>query len=107
MNNLELSRLILQGQDIHFEELPADNQDLTFNLLAAKAKEAIGIEQFKKDTLRTLNLYSDQDGFNHAAELVADKNNFPGIDVAKFGFSVNVIQKQDMGYTESDSCPDV
>lgn len=94
VDNLELSRLILKGRNLHFEELPADNQNLTFSILAQKAKSAIGIEHFNQDTLKTLNLYSDADGYNHAAELVADSNNFPGIDIAKFGDSINIIQRR-------------
>lgn len=39
----------------------------------------IRIGNFDKDTLKTLNLYNDDNGFNNAAGLLADKNHFPGI----------------------------
>ena len=57
-------------------------------------KEKIQIETFNKDTLKTLNLYDDVNGFNNAAGLLADKNHFPGIDIVKFGENISIIQKR-------------
>ncbi len=51
----EFSRLVLEGENISFEEL------------------------FNQDTLKTLNLYDNVNGFNNAAGLLADKNHFSGI----------------------------
>ena len=53
---LELSRLILEGKNIRFEELPCEDQELTFDTLSRKLKECIQIETFNQDTLKTLNL---------------------------------------------------
>lgn len=94
VDSLELSRLILQGRNMDFEALPATNQDLSFHFLEEKAKKEIGIQALTLDVLRSLNLYSNQDGYNHAAELLADQNDFPGIDVARFGDSIDIIQKR-------------
>lgn len=94
VDELELSRLILQGKNTNYEELPASKQDLSFKILEEKVKQEIGIRVFNKDVLKTLNLYSDSEGYNNAAELVADQNNFPGIDIAKFGDSINIILKR-------------
>lgn len=94
VDSLELSRLVLQGRNINFEALPANNQNLTFYFLEEKAKKAIGIQNLSLDVLRSLNLYSNQGGYNHAAELLSDQNDFPGIDIAKFGESINIIQKR-------------
>ena len=41
--------------------------------------------------MKTLNLYDDKNGYNNAAELLADKNSFSGIDIAKFGKNVDEI----------------
>lgn len=41
-----------------------------------------------------MNLYSDGNGYNNAAGLLADRNHFPGIDVVKFGENISVIQKR-------------
>ena len=93
-DELELSRLILQGRNIYYEELPADTQELSFSELEWRAKQEIGIKSLNKDILKTLNLYQDGEGYNHAAELLADQNHFPGIDVARFGEDISIILKR-------------
>lgn len=94
VDELELSRLILQGRNIYYEELPADTQELSFLELERRAKQEIGIKSLNKDILKTLNLYHDGEGYNHAAELLADHNHFPGIDIARFGESISIILKR-------------
>ena len=94
VDTLELSRLILEGKNIRFEELPCEDQELTFDILSQKLKECIQIESFNQDTLRTLNLYNSTVGYNNAAGILADKNHFPGIDIIKFGENVSVIHKR-------------
>lgn len=94
VDTLELSRLILEGKNIRFEELPCEDQNLSFEILQHKLKECIQIETFNRDTLKTLNLYSDGNGYNNAAGLLADRNHFPGIDIVKFGENISVIQKR-------------
>ena len=91
VDRLELSRLILDGEDISFEELPAKEKNLTFNFLQEKIEKALHIQKFSNDTLKSLELYSDDKGVNIAGELLADKNNFCGIDMVRFGDSINVI----------------
>lgn len=95
VDTLEFSRLILEGKNIKFEELPYNEQELTFEVLHQKLKESIHIETFNKDTLKTLNLYDNNNGYNNAAGLLADRNYFPGIDIVKFGENINVIQKRE------------
>lgn len=94
VDTLELSRLILEGKNIRFEELPCVDQELTFDILFQKLKECIQIETFNQDTLKTLNLFDNVNGYNNAAGLLADKNHFPGIDIVKFGENISVIQKR-------------
>lgn len=94
VDTLEFSRLILEGKNIRFEELPYNEQKLTFEVLHQKLKESIQIETFNKDTLKILNLYDDNNGYNNAAGLLADRNHFPGIDIVKFGQNISVIQKR-------------
>ena len=88
------SRLILDGKNIGFEELPCKDQELSFEILHRKLKDSIQIENFNQDILKTLNLYDNVNGFNNAAGLLADKNHFPGIDIVKFGESISIIQKR-------------
>lgn len=94
VDTLEFTRLVLEGKNLSFEELPAKNQDLSFHILEEKFKEHTGIEAFNKDILKTLNLYSNTDGYNHAAAILADRNEFPGIDMAKFGENISIIHKR-------------
>ena len=91
---LELSRLILEGKNIRFEELPCKDQELSFEILYCKLREHIQINTFNQDTLKTLNLYDNDNGYNNAAGILADKNHFPGIDIMKFGENISIIQKR-------------
>ena len=54
----------------------------------------MGIEQLTKDILKTLELYSDQNGFYNAAALLADNNHFKGIDIIRFGDSIDEIMER-------------
>lgn len=94
VDTLEFSRLILEGKNIRFEELPCKEQELSFEVLHRKLKESIQIETFNQDTLKTLNLYDNDNGYNNAAGILADKNHFPGIDIVKFGENISIIQKR-------------
>ena len=94
VDTLEFSRLILDGKNIRFEELPCKDQELSFKVLRRKLKESIQIETVNQDTLKTLNLYDNVNGFSNAAGLLADKNHFPGIDLVKFGENISVIQRR-------------
>jgi len=91
---IELRRLLLEGSHRNFEELSANDQNLTFNILEMKLQETLGVGKLTTDMLKTLNLYSDKDGYNNAAALLADTNNFPGIDIVKFGENLNVMRER-------------
>ena len=54
----------------------------------------MNIEKLNSDILKTLELYSDKTGFNVAAELLADKNSFMGIDVIRFGENIDEIMER-------------
>lgn len=94
VDTLEFSRLVLDGKNIRFEELPCKEQNLSFEALHRKLKDSIQIETFNRDTLKTLSLYDNVNGYNNAAGLLADKNLFPGIDIVKFGENISMIQKR-------------
>ncbi|RKQ28049.1 AAA family ATPase, partial [Ruminococcus sp. B05] len=70
------------------------NQDLTFNKLEQVLIQGMNIEKLNSDILKTLELYSDKTGFNVAAELLADKNSFMGIDVIRFGENIDEIMER-------------
>lgn len=91
VDRLEYGRLILEGQNQSYEELPSSMQELTFDRLEEELKESLGITCLNEDILKTLELYSEKRGFNNAAALLADKNQFPGIDMIRFGNSIDEI----------------
>ena len=90
-DRLALSRLVLEGRNQTFEEMPAEQQNLMFSVLENKLKSALHLQSVSLDTLKTLELYREADGYNHAAELLADQNGFSGIDMVRFGDSINTI----------------
>lgn len=87
----ELKRLILEGQNKGFEDVLAQNQDLAFSKLEEELLASMGLEKVTRDTLITLELYAQASGYNQAAALLADKNDFPGIDIVRFGENINII----------------
>lgn len=89
VDRLDFGRLILEGQNQSYEELPAFHQELQFNILEEELIDELQIKELNKDILKTLNLYSDREGFNRAAEILADTNNYPGVDIVEFGDSID------------------
>ena len=94
VDHIELKRLILAGENMDYEELPSHDQNLEFSYLEQELISKTGIKQLSKDILKTLNLYSDNNGYNIAAAIVSDKNDLPGIDIAKFGETISIFQKR-------------
>lgn len=94
VDSFELTRLILEGKKINYESLRTNDQELTFHYLENRLKEHLHIDTFNKDTLITLNLFSEKDGYNNAANMLSDTNSFPGIDIAVFGNSIDIIKKR-------------
>ncbi|MBR0463076.1 MAG: putative DNA binding domain-containing protein [Clostridia bacterium] len=101
VDRIELTRLIMTGQNLTFEETPAAKQDLTFKFLGEKMSAALNLETFTKDTLKTLELYSEKKGFNKAGELLSDENGFPGVDIVRFGDSISIIHDRETHERES------
>lgn len=90
VDTLELTRLILEGQNKTFECLKSKKQDLSFTSLEKAFQSAVGIQKITKDILKTLELFTESEGYNNAAELVADDNIFYGIDSIRFGDNINI-----------------
>lgn len=101
VDRVELKRLILEGDNSSYEELLSEKQDLSFETLERILRERIGIDSFSIDTLKTLELYNSNKGYNIAGQLLADKNDYPGIDAVRFGESINVILDRETFFNES------
>lgn len=91
VDRVELNRLVLEGENLSFEELDSPEKNLQFKTLSAALREKIDISDTNTDVLKTLGLIGPN-GFNRAAAILAEKNNYPGIDIIKFGISINEIQ---------------
>jgi len=91
VDTLELTRLILEGQNKTFESLKSQKQDLSFVYLQNAFQATLGIQTISKDILKTLELYTESEGFNNAAGLLADENSFFGIDIVRFGDNINIL----------------
>jgi len=91
----ELARLILEGKHLTYDAIKTKDKNLKFDILGEYFKLKVGVKEFNKDTLKTLNLYSDENAYNNAAAVLSDKNGFPGIDIARFGESISIILKRE------------
>lgn len=94
VDRTEFTRLVLAGSNLSFEQLSSENQDLALDTLGNAVQRKLGLQNFNEDTLKTLNLLSPTGTYNNAAAILSDKNKFPGIDMARFGESVNVMLKR-------------
>ena len=74
-----------------FDSLVSGTQDLEFSFLEKKLQETIGIGSLTDDVLRTLGLCTKEGHYNNAAALMADQNSFFGVDIARFGDSIDYI----------------
>ncbi|MDY4920478.1 MAG: ATP-binding protein [Phascolarctobacterium sp.] len=87
----ELNRLTLIGTGKYFDQLLAAKQNLRFSTLERNFQMKLGIKSISQDILKTLNLYASDRHYNNAAELLADENQFSGIDFARFGVNNDII----------------
>ena len=94
VDRLEMQRLILEGRNQSYEELPARNQDLKFTVLEEALQQELGIQRLTQDILKTLELYHPNGGYNRAAELLADKNDAIIVDIVRFRNNINEIQER-------------
>lgn len=95
VDQAELKELVLQGSNLYFEELPCGKNDLIFQELNDKLMKKLGIGAISEDILRTLGLFTKNKKYNNAAALLSDENDFYGIDMARFGNSINEIMDRE------------
>lgn len=90
VDRFEYGRLTLEGSNLTFDALTSARQDLSFYALEHKCIDHLGISELTPDIMRTLRLLG-RDGYTNAAAILADENEFPGIDCVRFGESEDVI----------------
>lgn len=91
VDRLELNRLILEESHQSYDELVSQKQDLTFNCLEKALKDKLAIQELNEDILKILDLYTKKHQYNNAAALLADQNNYKGVDIIKFGQDIDEI----------------
>lgn len=84
-----------------FDALPARNQSLSFSVLENKMKALLSISELNQDILKTIGLVDTNGQYNNAAALLADCNDFPGIDCARFGETIDIIRDRETFDRES------
>jgi ATP-dependent DNA helicase RecG len=92
---IELNRLTLAGQNIGYDEIACIKQDLTFTILERDLQDRLGVRALDDDVMRTLGLYSNKYGYNNAAAVFADANDFTGIDIVKYGGDITEIEDRE------------
>lgn len=95
VDQAELKGLVLEGSNLSFEEIACKEKELSFKELAIKLMETLEVSVVSEDVLRTLGFFTKDRKYNNAAALIADKNHFYGIDMARFGNSINEIMDRE------------
>jgi ATP-dependent DNA helicase RecG len=88
---LELKRLMLTGANLTYDALEYNNEHLEFVQLASELNQKVGLKSCDDNVLKSLELMSVDGIFNNAGALLADANDFPGVDIARFGSNINII----------------
>lgn len=91
VSRLEYGRLVLTGEHVSFDALVAEEQDLAFGHLEKELASKLGLKPLDQNSLISLELMTPSGEYCNAAALLADSNHFPGIDIARFGESINII----------------
>lgn len=96
VQSVELKNLVLEGSNLSFEEIDSGENELIFEELTSKLKEKLELSVVSEDVLRTLGFFTKNRKYNNAAALLSDKNSFYGIDIARFGSSINEIMDREI-----------
>ncbi len=67
-----------------------------FVFLGKKLHHVLDISTLDTDILRLLGFYTKDMKYNNAAALFADRNTFSGVDIVRFGETINVILEREM-----------
>ena len=94
VSRLEYGRLVLAGEHVSFDALVAKEQDLAFGHLEKELASKLGVKPLDQNSLISLELMAPSGEYCNAAALLADRNQFPGVDVARFGESTNIIHSR-------------
>lgn len=91
VDNQELKRLILEGKNISYDQVPSTYKDYKFSYLEGKLQEQLGIDKLNNDILKTLELIDKNNELTNAGDIFADRNSRNMIDIVRFGDDINTI----------------
>lgn len=94
VSRLEYGRLVLTGEHVSFDALVAKEQNLAFGHLEKELASKLGLKPLDQNSLISFELMAPSGEYCNAAALLADSNHFPGIDIARFGGSINIIHSR-------------
>ncbi len=93
MDHLTLTKTMIASENISFDELSVNQEDLSFDYLEDLLKESIGLKDLNKSSLTSLGLMKNG-LYNNTAILLSDnggmKNSY--VDVAKFKISNDIFE---------------
>lgn len=92
---IELRRLALEGSNLFYDQLACAESNLSFSYLEKKLHHVLDISTLDTDILRSLGFYTKDMKYNNAAALFADRNTFSGVDIVRFGETINVILERE------------
>ncbi|WP_236704584.1 hypothetical protein [Lactobacillus crispatus] len=79
------------GENRTYDSVQSRDQDLTFATLEKALKNKLGIKKLNRDILITLDVFREGKGYTNAGALLADHNQFRGIDLVRFGSNINIM----------------
>ena len=91
VDRVELNRLIREGENYSYDEMSSKEQTFSFHILEDKMKGYLHISALTPDILKSIGIINNKGKYTNAGALLADQNNFIGIDCAKFGETLDVI----------------
>lgn len=74
-----------------YDSLVSTDQDLTFKILEQVFKDELGVRKITDDILIALEFKNRDSHYTNAGALLADKNNYRGIDIVRFGENINIM----------------
>jgi ATP-dependent DNA helicase RecG len=90
-DQFELRSLILEGSNLTYDAMKSSATNLHFTVLEERLKEALSIKKLSTDMLKTLGLMQSDGSFTKAGEFFSDSGTSMGVDVTRFGQTINQI----------------